>query len=157
MEIFLIRHAHALDHVNDVARPLSPKGRTQVKRLARFLRASGAFAPAEIWHSPLVRAGQTVELLVQRLELAVPVRAVAGLAPGDDPRVMARRLAATQKPVALVGHEPHLSALATLLVTGEAEPPVFELRKCSGLALERATARWVVRWQISSELLGRKS
>jgi phosphohistidine phosphatase len=153
MLLHLIRHAHALDGDDDAARPLSGKGRTQVRRIAALLRASGVFAPAEIWHSPLVRARQTAELFARRLTLDAPRRAVAGLTPEDDPRLMVKRLAREGRALALVGHDPHLSALASLLVAGVAAPPVFALKKCSVLALEREAGRWVVRWHVSPELL----
>lgn len=153
MQLYLIRHAHALDGEDDEARPLSGKGRGQVRRVAAFLRTSGAFAPEEIWHSPLVRARQTAELLARRLTLAAPRRAVAGLRPEDDPRLIVRRLARKGRALALVGHDPHLSALASLLVAGVAVPPVFALKKCSVLALERVAGRWVVRWHVTPELL----
>ena len=155
--LWLVRHAHALDGDDDAVRPLSPKGRAQVKQLARFLHPSGGFAPAEIWHSPLVRAHQTADLLARRLKLRVPRRPIAGLIPGADPAALARQLARAGDALALVGHEPHLSALASLLVTGTAQPPAFELKKGSVLALERSARRWIVRWQISPELLGRKT
>ena len=153
MKLYLIRHAHALDGADDDARPLSGKGRAQVTRLASFLRASDAFAPEEIWHSPLVRAQQTAELLADRLKLDASRREVTGLAPMDDPRVIARRLAREKRALALVGHDPHMSALASLLVAGGMERPVFELKKCSMLALEHTAGGWLVRWHVSPELL----
>lgn len=154
MHLFLIRHAHALDGANDALRPLSPKGRRQVKQLAGFLRRAGAFDPTEIWHSSLVRAVETADLLVRRLTARLVRRPVADLAPEADPRRLVRRLARSKVGVALVGHEPHLSALASLLVTGRRSPPVFVLKKCSVLALERSGRRWGVCWQISPELFG---
>ena len=153
MQLYLIRHAHALDGDDDAVRPLSGKGRAQVKRLAAFLRAGGAFAPDEIWHSPLVRARQTAGLLAQRLKLDASQRDVADLTPDTNPRRIARQLARAEGALALVGHDPHLSALASLLVAGMDETPVFDLKKCSVLALERAAGRWVVRWHVSPELL----
>jgi phosphohistidine phosphatase len=151
--LYLVRHAHALDGANDAVRPLSGKGRAQVRRLAAFLRTSGVFAPAEIWHSGLVRARDTAQLLTRRLQLDAPLRKVAGLGSSDDPRLIAQRVARRAHSLALVGHEPHLSALASLLVTGEAAPPVVALKKCSVLALEHVDGRWIVRWHISPELL----
>ena len=153
MQLYLIRHAHALDGDDDEARPLSGKGRAQVRRVASFLRTSGVFTPGEIWHSPLVRARQTAELLARRLKLDAPLCAVADLTPADDPRRMVRRLAREKRTIALVGHDPHLSTLASLLVAGTATPHVFALKKCSVLALERVAGRWVVRWHVSPELL----
>jgi phosphohistidine phosphatase len=154
--LYLIRHAHAVDDEDDAVRELSAEGRAQARRLAAFLRDSGEMRPAEFWHSPLVRASQTASLLAESLGLRVPLRKVDGLKSEDDPRVITPRL---QSPLslALVGHEPHLSALASLLVTGAAFPPVFFMGKCAILALERTkggnTGCWAVRWYVAPELL----
>jgi len=155
MELYLIRHAHAVDESEDPTRPLSARGRKQVRTLAKFLSRSGCLAPEEIWHSSLVRSRETAALLVTGLKLRVPLTAVSGLEPEDDPAKLARRLRGMTRPLALVGHEPHLSALATRLVG--APPgggPCFVLKKCAVIALEGAGERWQVRWQLSPELLG---
>lgn len=156
MELFLIRHAHALDGADDAARPLSAKGRSQVKRLAEFLRDADVFTPQEIWHSPLVRAMETAALLARHAGVEVPSREVAGLLPGDEPSAIVKQFARAPGRLALVGHEPQLSALASLLVAGAASPPVFELKKCGVLALEGAGRWWRARWQISPAVLGEK-
>ena len=150
MELHLIRHAHAEDTAPDEARRLSPRGRRQARALARRLRATGDFAPAEVWHSTLRRARETAELLAAAAPDA-PQREQPGLAPEDDPAAVARRLARTRVPVAIVAHEPLLSALASRLVTGTAEPVVFHMRKASALALTRVGRRWVVRWFLPPE------
>lgn len=154
MNLFLIRHADAEDTEPDGRRPLSKRGQRQVRRLARFLRGSEAFAPEEIWHSTLVRAQETAALVAVGTRLGVPLREVAGLSPGDDPQRIARRLEQCARSLALVGHEPHLSALASLLVTGVAEPVRFTMKKGATLALEGAGRHWVVRWHLSPDLLG---
>jgi phosphohistidine phosphatase len=154
MKIYLIRHAHALDGKDDAARPLSKKGRGQIRTMARFLRRSGALATREFWHSPMVRAVDTARLLAQRLEGRARLTPVAGLLHEDKPAIMARRLNKLRRPVAVVGHEPHLSALASLLIAGRPKPPLVVLRKCAVLALERHGRRWQVRWQVSPGMLG---
>jgi len=153
MLLYLIRHAHAVDALDDASRPLSAKGREQVKQLARFLRASRAFTPAVVWHSPLVRARETAERLAQHLGLSAPLVATAGLAPAANSGVIARRIKSLRASALIVGHEPQLSALATLLVTGADGPPAFVMKKSALLALEPAGARWAVRWLVSPELL----
>lgn len=154
MHLYLIRHAHALPAEEDAGRPLSPKGRAQIRRLAKFLRAGGAFTPEEIWHSPLTRSRQTARLLAKQLSLRAPIHEIAGLEPEASPRSAAMRLRALRRPVAIVGHEPHLSALASSLVTGTATPVVFKFRKSALLALECGeNGRWIVRWQLAPELL----
>lgn len=152
--LYLIRHADAVDLHPDEARPLSERGREQVKALAKFLERTDAFSPEEIWHSPLVRARETAELLAKHLKFAGPLRETAGLRPEDDPREIARKLAKLDHAVAVVGHEPHLSALASLLVAGATQPVAFVMKKGATLALERDETRWLVRWHIAPGLLG---
>ena len=153
MQVFLIRHAHAVDAADDPVRPLSRRGRDQVRALARLLRPAGVFAPGEIWHSPLARARETAALLRQGRGLKAKLVTVAALGTDAGVTVLAKRLGRTRRPLALVGHEPYLSALASLLVTGAAAPAVFVLKKCAVLALERTGPGWAVRWQVAPELL----
>lgn len=165
MLLHLVRHAHALSGDEDPTRPLSPRGRAEVARLARFLGACGVFRPAHIWHSPLARSRQTADDLAARLLLVDALRVeIPGIQPDDDPREFAERLHLHPKDrgdIAVVGHEPHLSALASLLVRGKARPDLFVLKKSALLTLEptgathkeTGHARWRVRWQVSPELL----
>jgi phosphohistidine phosphatase len=153
MEIYLIRHAHALEGKDDAVRPLSAKGRRQVSRVGAFLRKSEALKVEAFWHSPLVRAVDTARRMVKQLRSRTKLTMVQGLLHDDDPAIMARRLNAVRKSVAVVGHEPHLSALASVLLTGQARPSRVELKKCAVLALAKHRDRWVVSWQISPELL----
>lgn len=150
--LHLIRHAHAVDAPVDAARPLSPKGRTQVRQLGKFLRAREVFHPEEIWHSPLVRAQETASLLVRHLRRDLPLVLLPGLEPEDDPQAIARRLRTGTRSVAVVGHEPHLSALASLLIRGQAAPPAFVMKKCAVLTIEGTGRFWMVRWHVSPEL-----
>lgn len=153
IRLHLVRHAHAVDLDDDAARPLSARGRDQVRRLGKFLRRTEAFQPEQIWHSPLVRAGETAALLARSLRLDVPLVVTRGLAPEDDPRPVARRLRSAKGCVAIIGHEPHLSALASLLLRGRAAPPAVAMKKCAVLTLEGAGRYWAVHWHVSPELL----
>lgn len=163
MLLYLVRHAHAVTPEENPLRPLSDKGGTASTRLGAFLRGTTAFHPAQVWHSPLERARQTAELLITALHAEIMQVETDDLLPDDDPMHMARRLAyyPTTHDLALVGHEPHLAALASLLVRGKTPPVHFHLRKGAVIALERTdhiTAktglpRWRVRWHLSPELL----
>jgi phosphohistidine phosphatase SixA len=133
---------------------LSARGEEEVRRLADFLRGKACFAPEEIWHSPLRRAVQTAERLARDLGLTKALTVVDGLRPEDDPRAMARRLEARPHSIAIVGHEPFMSALGSLFVTGRMEPPVVVMKKGAVLALEGSSSRWSVRWHVSPEVLG---
>lgn len=151
--LYLVRHAHAVDAEENLARPLSKRGEQQVVALAAFLGRSGLFQPAELWHSSLVRSRQTAVLLAARLHLAAPLRLMPDLEPEDDPRAVARRIKASTHPLAIVGHEPHLSALASLLVADRMDASLFVMKKCAVLALEGAGPHWRVRWHLAPDLL----
>jgi phosphohistidine phosphatase len=154
MQVYLIRHAHAVDPDEDPMRPLSQRGEEQVRTLGAFLRRRPAvFQPEQIWHSSLLRSRQTAELLAGHLHLTAPRTLMPDIEPEDDPRAVARRIKATAHAVAVVGHEPHLSALATLLVVGQMQPATFVMKKCAALALEGIGEHWTVRWHLSPELL----
>ena len=162
MRVFLVRHGQALADQEVPRRPLSGSGQEITRKVAGFLQGSGALSTVHaVWHSPLVRSRETADLLVKELGLDVLRIEAPGLLPEDDPAPIADRLDRTDEPVMIVGHEPQLGSLATLLVRGKVKPVGFEFRKSAVLALERAggrhkksgRARWRVRWLFSPELL----
>jgi phosphohistidine phosphatase len=152
MQHYLIRHADAVDLTPDEARPLSGKGRSQVAALGVWLRGNGALAPDEIWHSTLLRAQETAKLLAAAVTFSGPVREMAGLEPEADPAVMARALAGSKRSIAVVGHEPHLGVLASILLVAQPARPVVQMRKCAALAIEGGGAYWQVSWHLVPEL-----
>ncbi len=147
--IYLMRHADAVAGEVDAERALSERGRAQVSRVCETLRRAGGFSPAEIWHSPLVRARETAELLASGLGLQAPLKLVPGLEPDDDPAAIAARLSGLAESVALVGHEPHMGVLASLMVRGPGESPVyFPFPKAGVLALVRSGKEWRSEWRV---------
>jgi phosphohistidine phosphatase len=163
MLVFLVRHAHAVTAEENPVRPLSSRGRMDALRIANFLRQTPVVRPAQYWHSPLLRAGETARLLAMAIDPDALLVETDDLLPEDDPEAMAHRLAEypAAHDLALVGHDPHLSALATLLVRGKTNPVLFALRKGAIIALERTDRqhknselpRWRIRWHLSPELL----
>ena len=155
--LYLIRHADAVDGDVDAERPLSAKGLGQVTRLARFLKVFGALEVREVWHSPLVRARQTAAGIVDGAGWGVAPREMKGLLADDPPGILAAQLRDAVLPLALVGHNPHLESLATLLATGAAQPCAFLFRKCAILALEpirgQGVGQWAAAWHLAPELL----
>jgi phosphohistidine phosphatase len=145
--IYLIRHADAVSDEVDPERPLSARGREQVAGVCRILAKGAAFNPAEIWRSPLVRSRETAELLARGLKLTAPVILKPGLEPNDDPAGIAGILAAEERDIAVVGHEPHLGVLAALMVEGpERMGMPYPFPKAGVLALSRTGRRWRPEW-----------
>lgn len=156
MQAFLIRHAHAVSAEVNAERPLSKRGRKQVRQLARFFVDKEVLQFAELWHSPLARSKETAELLKKEMALTVRLVEIEGLEGGDDPNLLVSRLKTRRASIALVGHEPHLSALASLLIAGVVEPPRFVLQKSGVLALTRTGGNWAVGWQVSPDVIRRR-
>lgn len=122
--LLLVRHGPAGDSAawtasgkDDAARPLTPDGRRRTARACAGL--SGLIAkPALIASSPLLRARQTADLLA--LSYPEAARSVLpSLSPGGDPEELLASLPAERSaPIALVGHEPALGRLGSLLLSG---------------------------------------
>ncbi|TBH17277.1 SixA phosphatase family protein [Thermus thermamylovorans] len=119
MELLLVRHAIALPPEGegegaDDARPLSPKGSRRFRQVVRGLAALGVRLDL-LLTSPKRRALETAEMLADLLEgesrvsphlAAPPSEALLGEIPKEGR-------------VALVGHEPYLSALLAWLLLGD--------------------------------------
>jgi phosphohistidine phosphatase len=149
--IYLIRHADAVSAEDDPGRPLSARGREQVGAVCATLRSGARFSPAQIWHSPLARSRETAELLARGLGLSAPLVLTPGLEPEDDPGKIAAVLDREARDIAVVGHEPHLGALAAVMISG-ADGAVLPLSfaKASVLSLSRTGQRWQARWLVRS-------
>ncbi len=126
MNLYLVRHAIAVPHdapgyEEDSLRPLTDKGRAKMRDIARGLRELGV-SPQLILSSPYVRARQTAEILHEVLGCTQALVFTKNLLPLAHPDHLWQELRqyAHVSSVALVGHEPNISALANLLlgVTG---------------------------------------
>jgi phosphohistidine phosphatase len=149
--IYLMRHADAVSDEVDPVRPLSAKGRDQVARVCKAVQKAEAFNPEEIWHSPLARSRETAELLAQGLALGARLVPADGLRPDDDPARVAGILASEKRDIAIVGHEPHLGLLASLMVHGPSHRTLhFPFSKGGLLALSRKDGAWRSAWIVRS-------
>lgn len=154
MRVFLLRHADAVPGEPDATRDLSPKGQRQVADLAKGAgRVPLATVPA-IEHSPLVRAVRTAQMLRMIAGSPLPLKVLAGLEPAADPLKTAGQLAKTRRDRLVVGHNPHLAAVAEALLGLPAGG--VRLRKAGLLALERTArptrllpfGRWRLLWYV---------
>jgi phosphohistidine phosphatase len=137
MILVLVRHAQAIEATPGLADPdrwLSGKGRRTARKVAAWL-AKPKRRPRAIWTSPLVRSVQTAEILAGAFELTDEVSVCGELSPGRDPGDLLRVLAERKEgsPLALVGHEPSLSLVATSLLS---DPSWTGFRKAGVLAVE---------------------
>jgi phosphohistidine phosphatase len=147
--IYLMRHADAVANDVDAVRALSPKGREQVAKVCAALSKVPSFRPVEIWHSPLLRSKETASLLAEGLGLSAPQLLKPGLEPDDDPGIIAAVLRDEQRDIAIVGHEPHLGVLSSMMVHGPKPGTIFfPFPKAGVLALARREKGWRSEWLV---------
>jgi len=147
MNLFLLRHALAVereefDFATDEARPLVAKGRRQLRATAAVLRDLKIQFDA-IWSSPLVRTRQTAEIIAGEMKNKKAVVLVEELRPGGSSKKLVQKISAQKKlpeNLLLVGHEPDLSDVLSLLVTGKSGAG-FALKKGALAKLEIETFR----------------
>jgi phosphohistidine phosphatase len=117
MDVYLIRHAQSqplsLDEPDDV-RWLTSSGRATAREVGKRLAAAGVRVDA-VLTSPLVRAAQTAELVVQGLGFMSEVESMSDLAVGGSVRSVAAHLPTIGASLLVVGHSPDLSKLGSLL------------------------------------------
>lgn len=125
-EIYLMRHGIAADRepggaADDAKRPLTLEGKLKLRGIAKGLKRLGVGWDWVI-SSPLKRAVETADVVVEELGAAAPRDLCEALVPGDG---SAHKVIAflAQHPersrVLLVGHEPSLSELASELLGAE--------------------------------------
>ncbi len=153
MQVYLVQHGEAKAEAEDPARPLTDRGREEVRRVARHA-AAVKLQVAEIRHSGRLRARLTAEILAEHLSPPGGTREIEGLGPTDDPGKARREIEAAQDSVMLVGHLPHLSRLASSLLAGDPGREIIRFRMGAIVCLARVEGRWLLQWILTPELAG---
>lgn len=115
MKIFIMRHGDAVDMLDDAVRPLSEQGRGEARAAGVFLGAIRE-VPSQIWHSTLLRARETAEIVAG--EIGCGVREVRDVLPGSDASSFARSVDALDDGTMIVTHLPFAGLLASALIDG---------------------------------------
>ena len=156
MDVFLIRHADAIDEtleLRDPMRHLTAAGRTQATSLGDRLRWHDC-VPTHIWTSPLVRAVQTAELVATGLASTIAVEVVPALAPGENARTVLAAVQAlpSDASVLLVGHEPGISGIGALIL---GVPDLAPLDKAEAARITDGALRWRFAWNADAPATNR--
>jgi len=144
-----MRHGEAVSGVPDWQRQLSDRGRAQTRTVAQSARSRGV-SVAWVYHSGILRAQQTAELVAAVLAPEEGVREISGVCPDDDPSFLKSRVDAASQSVLLVSHLPYLSRLAGLMTTGDSERPVVEFAPATLVCLSRQANGWKFHWSLSA-------
>jgi len=141
--VYLVRHGSAVSEQQNPRRPLTPKGREEVRRAAAAV-AKKHVTVSRICHSSNLRAKQTAELLAQILKIGT-VEETEGLSPRDDPDDAKALIDKTDQPLMLVGHLPHLSNLVSALTGSSQEVP---FHTADVVALMDDSQGWQIEWRL---------
>lgn len=124
MELILWRHAEAEPGEPDLERQLTAKGIKQAARMGEWLDQTLPNT-CRILVSPAVRTVQTADALGRKY------RIVPELAPdrGIQELLVTANWPESRESVLVVGHQPTLGRVASLLIAGQAQP--WAIRKAS--------------------------
>jgi phosphohistidine phosphatase len=147
MLIYIVRHGPATPReeaagiLDDRDRQLTPDGKKKTRQAARGMRALGVEVGL-ILTSPYARARQTADIVASELGVGPgEVRETALLEPGVPAIEVVREVAALDgaRPVMLVGHQPGLGQIASVLLTGDSQTLQVDLKKASLCTIEGGT------------------
>ena len=119
MRLILIRHGDAEDYAgSDFQRNLSAKGRSQAKKVGKFLSGIEDLDKAALVFSPYLRAAQTAKIITENSEhyyvFIEDKRLGCGMSPQDAFEVI--RELAEEDMVIMVGHQPDIGELIAYLL-----------------------------------------
>ena len=141
MELYLVRHAIAVSSatpgIPDEERVLTEEGIRKMRQAAGGLRALG-YIPDLLLTSPLIRALQTAEILLEAFGKTPKLKVLPALAPyGSRQDLYAAVVACGKKldRLMLVGHQPSLGEIAGDII-GASPKCLMELKKGGACAIE---------------------
>jgi phosphohistidine phosphatase len=126
MNLYLLRHGIAVEpgtpgYTKDADRPLTPKGERKLLKIADAMKAL-ELQFDRVLFSPYVRARGTAVIIAKELGLEKILQKCDALTPSGSLREVidtVNHLKPAAENVLLVGHEPSMSELAALLISGE--------------------------------------
>jgi len=135
MNLYILRHGIAVEpgtpgYEQDSERPLIPKGRRQLQQIAGTMEKMDLRFDLVV-SSPLLRAEQTAEIIAKSLKLEARSRTSDALKPDGNPITLVRQLNELNpapEDVLLIGHQPNLNRLISLLTAGDMDM-VIDLKK----------------------------
>ncbi|MDH4069712.1 MAG: phosphohistidine phosphatase SixA [Ignavibacteria bacterium] len=138
MDLYVLRHAIAVPHgtegyERDSDRPLTPRGARKMERIARGMKRLGVDIDV-LLTSPFPRALQTAEIVHRVLKLKSDLVLTPHLAVGGDQEDLIREIMdnhSARGSVMICGHEPSLSELIAVLLSGK--PDMHVTMKKGGL------------------------
>jgi phosphohistidine phosphatase len=157
MRLYIVRHATADPHgtpgVRDDDRALTKEGIQKIREAAAGLRSLD-YIPEAVLSSPLLRARQTAELLLEVFGKGIEFKITPSLAPSGSRQELYREIALYDKKLKslmLVGHQPSLGEIAGEIAWGSPDHYV-ELKKGGTCAIDLESVRDIPKGKLVSLL-----
>ncbi len=153
MRLYLIQHGEAKKEEEDPSRPLTRKGFEDCQKVAKYISGLD-MRVKKVFHSGKLRAKQTAEVYAEYLKSDEGVLETDGLAPLAETKIWVERIKNMDEDVILVGHLPHLSKLASALITEDESEEVIKFKMAGIICLERdELGKWRILWSITPEIM----
>jgi phosphohistidine phosphatase len=148
MTLYLVQHGQSLSKDVDPDQGLSEKGVAETERIAGVAK-NYQINVGQILHSVKTRAQKTADIFASALNPTGGVKEVEGLKPMDDVAAFAASINPDTNTM-LVGHLPFMDRMASYLVTGSVDKPIFKFQNSGIVCLDKepASESWVIIWAI---------
>jgi phosphohistidine phosphatase len=148
MTLYLVQHGQSLPKDVDPDQGLSEIGAAETERIAGVAKDYHINVKL-ILHSVKTRARKTADILASALNPTNGVKEAEGLKPMDDVAAFAAALNPDHNTM-LVGHLPFMDRMASYLVTGTIDKPVFKFQNSGIVCLDQdpETKSWVITWTL---------
>ena len=154
MNIYLMQHGKPVTKEKNPDKPLSDRGRDDVRKMAGFLKKAGIQVET-VFHSGKTRARQTAEIISSKINPGKESQKRGALSPLDDVKTIAEEIKQGQKDFMIVGHLPHLGKLVSFLTTGSDSSQVVGFQQGGVVCLRtnEEEKNWAIAWMLVPEIM----
>lgn len=150
MHVIMVRHGRAKSSNEHPERPLTAEGEASIEKLGNLLNEK-SLGIQKIWHSGILRAKQTAEILSKKIHYSGDLIEMITLSPESNPNTMHIALNAEMENVLIVSHLPFLEYLYNLMITGNMEGNLIHFSPGSATKLVKINNQWNQEWFLKPE------
>ena len=150
MYLYLMRHGQADHSSPDEQRELSERGALDVHAVATYL-AGQDLEVSRVYHSTLVRAKQTADIMSSILHPQHDPEERGGIEPWGDVDAFARLADSLTEDTLVCGHEPFMGEAARALQPGGSD--YLHVKTATVMAFKKTEGGWVMDWLINPKLI----
>ena len=151
-----MRHGDAVSEHSDPNRPLSPRGKTDVHKVAHFLKTAN-LKVSEFYSSNELRALETAQSVQSAINPKAKLVKKDFLSPDDPLDKIVAELSQRKDDLMIVGHLPQLPRRISRLILGDENRFVISLDTSTVAAMSRdSQGHWQIVWIVGPSLISTK-